>query len=74
MSSDLDRERQVLTEQVLDATTLDEVEAARRNLREWIAAHPEEREWMRDGFEQLAQIEEIARAQMAERAVTVGVR
>ena len=74
MSGDLDRDRQVLTEHILDATTLDEVEAARRNLREWIAAHPEEREWMRDGFEQLAQMEEIARAQMAERAPTVEAR
>ena len=52
MSGNLDQERQVLTEQVLDATTLDEVRIARRKLREWVAAHPEEREWMRDGFEQ----------------------
>jgi hypothetical protein len=73
MTGDLDRARQVLTEQVLDATTLAEVEAARQKLREWIEVHPEEREWMRDGFEQLAQIEESARFQAVERAGTVGV-
>ena len=71
MTGDLDRTRQVLTEQVLDSTTLEEVRGARRKLREWVAAHPEEREWMRDGFEQLAQMEEIAQAQDAERAAAV---
>jgi hypothetical protein len=36
-------------------------------LRAWIAQYPEEREWMRDGFEQLAQMEEAAEAQAAEK-------
>jgi hypothetical protein len=56
----MDRDRELLKERVLDATSLDDIRAARQQLREWIAAHPEEREWMRDGFEQLAQMEEIA--------------
>lgn len=67
MSSDVDMARELLTEQVLDATTLEEVQEAREALRDWIAAHPNEREWMRDAFEQLAQMEEIALVQEAER-------
>lgn len=67
MSKERECARQILTEQVLDATTLDEVRAAREALRAWIMKYPEEREWMRDGFEQLAQMEEIAEAQEAER-------
>ena len=67
MSQSRDIARQLLTEQVLDATTLQEVRAAREALRAWITAYPEEREWMRDGFEQLAQMEEIAEPQLTER-------
>ena len=67
MSTSREIARQLLTEQVLDATSLDEVRAAREALRAWIATYPEEREWMRDGFEQLAQMEEIAEAQLAEK-------
>jgi len=66
MSNSRDIARQLLTEQVLNATSLDEVRAAREALRVWIATYPEEREWMRDGFEQLAQMEEIAEAQLTE--------
>jgi hypothetical protein len=67
MSDERDRARQLLTEQVLDATTREEVRAAREALSAWIAQYPEEREWMRDGFEQLAQMEEVAEAQAAEK-------
>lgn len=66
MNQSRDIARQLLTEQVLDATSLVEIRAAREALRTWIAKYPEEREWMRDGFEQLAQMEEIAEAQLAE--------
>jgi hypothetical protein len=69
MSQNRDIARQLLTEQVLDATSLTEVGAAREALRAWIATYPEEREWMRDGFEQLAQMEEIAESQLAENRV-----
>ena len=72
MNANLDQKRQVLTELVLDATTFEEVQSARQRLRDWIAAHPEEREWMRDGFEQLAQMEECARGQQSEQPTTAG--
>ena len=48
-----------------DARSLELPDGERLAIVTWIAAHPEEREWMRDGFEQLAQMEEIARAQEA---------
>lgn len=54
---DLDRER--LTKQVLDATTLEEIHAAQRLLRDWIKVYPEE-EGMKDAFEQLSLLEDIA--------------
>jgi hypothetical protein len=60
MNTDIDRAREILTEQVLDASTLEEVLTAQQALREWIKVHPEETEWMHDGFEQLAQMQEIA--------------
>ncbi len=66
---DLDRER--LTNQVLDATTLDEIHAAQRLLRDWIKRYPEE-EGMSDAFEQLSLLEDIALEEAkppAERAV-----
>lgn len=66
MTTERDIARQLLTEQVLDATTLEEIQKAREALRDWIQNYPEEREWMRDGFEQLAQMEEIAHLSEAE--------
>lgn len=57
LARDLDRER--LTYQVLDATTLEEIVAARLSLRAWIKVHPEE-EGMSDAFEQLSLLEDIA--------------
>ena len=57
LARDLDRER--LTNQVLDATTLAEIHIAHRLLRDWIEKYPEE-EGMRDAFEQLSLLEDIA--------------
>lgn len=57
-------ERDILTEQVLDATTLPEITAAKQALRDWIKAHPEDA-GMRDAFEQLYLLEEIALSQQA---------
>ncbi len=68
LARDVDRER--LTNQVLDATTLEEIYLARHLLREWIAKYPEE-EGMRDAFEQLSLLEDVALEEakpMAERA------
>ncbi len=68
LARDLDRER--LTNLVLDATTLTEIHLAQRLLRDWIKAHPEE-EGMRDAFEELSLLEDIALEEakpLAERA------
>jgi len=53
----LDRER--LTNQVLDATNLEEIHVAQRLLRDWIKRYPE-KEGMNDAFEQLSLLEDIA--------------
>ncbi len=58
-ATDVDLARKLLTRQVLSATTLLEIAAAKQALREWLQAHPDE-VGMRDGFEQLAQMQEIA--------------
>ena len=55
-------ERDRLTNRVLDATTLPEIEAAQKALRDWIRRHPEDA-GMRDAFEQLAMMQEIAEAE-----------
>jgi len=55
-------ERERLTNRVLDATTLPEIEAARAALRDWIRRHPEDA-GMCDAFEQLAMMQEIAEAE-----------
>ena len=57
LAHDIDRER--LTNQVLDATTLEEIYSARNLLRDWISMYPEE-EGMSDAFEQLSLLEDIA--------------
>lgn len=57
LAHDLERDR--LTNQVLDATTLQEIGAARRLLQNWIKLHPDE-EGMSDAFEQLSLLEDIA--------------
>ena len=61
-----DEARECLTDQVLSATTLDEIHAATQALREWIKTYPEEK-GMRDGFEQLSLMQDIAEEQEAER-------
>ena len=61
-----DLARECLTWQVLSAKTLAEVGAAQNALRAWIAQYPEEREWMRDGFEQLSMMQDIAEEEEAE--------
>jgi hypothetical protein len=64
----LDEARRQLTRQVLGAKTLAEIAVARQTLRDWIGAHPEEH-GMRWGFEQLAQMQEIAEMEEATSAV-----
>jgi hypothetical protein len=71
--AELDRARERLTRQVLGAKTLPEVLAATEALREWMRAHPEE-DFMRDGFEQLAQMQEIAEEEEAQRARQTAVQ
>ncbi len=71
MKSDTEIARELLTEQVLDATTLAEIHAARQALREWIKAHPED-EGMGDAFEQLSLLQDIAEEQETERQRQVG--
>ena len=66
MSIALDQARERLHNQLLDATTLPEIAAAKQALRDWLKAHPED-EWLRDGFEQLSLMQDIAEEQEAER-------
>ena len=49
---------------MLDATTLPQIAAAWQALRDWIARRPED-SGMRDAFEQLAMMQEIAEAEAA---------
>ena len=63
-----DEVRRLLNHQVLSARTLPEIEDARQSLREWMQRHPEER-GMRAGFEQLAQMQEIAEMLEADAAL-----
>jgi hypothetical protein len=57
VTSNAEREQQL--NQVLDATNLSEIAPARQSLRDWLQHHPED-VGMRDGFEQLAMMQEIA--------------
>ena len=54
----LNEARDRVTDQVLQANTLPEIEVAKQVLRDWLKAHPDE-QGMRDGFEQLYTIQEI---------------
>lgn len=58
--------RERVNDQVLNADSLLEIEAAKRVLRDWMKAHPEE-QGMRDGFELLYTIQEIIETEEAER-------
>ena len=64
---DVDVARERVTEQVLDADSLPEIEAAKMVLREWMKAHPNE-QGMRAGFEQLYTIQEMIEHEQAEHA------
>lgn len=50
-------ERQQVIEQVLNATTLEEVESAITLMDRWVEAHPDDVS-MEDGYEQLAIMKE----------------
>ncbi len=67
MKTNQGRERVIA--QVLDATTLSEISTAHQVLRDWMTTHPEE-QGMRDGFEQLSLMQDVAEAEEAERALT----
>lgn len=60
-------QRQHLIEQVLDATTLSEIDAATTALRDWVAANPDDLGIV-DGFEQLALMRMAAEQIAAEQA------
>ena len=60
-------QRQCLIEQVLDATTLSEINSATTALRQWVAAHPDDLGII-DGFEQLALMRMAAEQVAAEQA------
>ena len=62
----LDPERQCVLNQVLDARSLEEIDAARQSLRDWLLRHPEDT-GMREAFGGLSLLEDIAREQKAER-------
>lgn len=63
----LNEARDRVTCQVLSADTLQEIEAAKQVLRDWLRAHPDE-QGMRDGFEQLYTVQEIIEDEEARRA------
>ncbi len=57
--------RERLTDQVLNATTREEIASAWKALQEWIERFPEE-EGMRDGFEQLSLMQDSIEIQEAQ--------
>lgn len=67
LDNELNEARERVSDQVLRANTLPEIEAAKQVLREWMKAHPEE-QGMRAGFEQLYTIQEIIEEEEAELA------
>lgn len=67
IDNDINEARERVSEQVLTANTLPEIEAAKQALREWMKAHPEE-QGRRAGFEQLYTIQEIIEEEEAELA------
>ena len=70
MNSNINLERDMVTDQVLRANTLPEIEAAKLVLRAWMKDHPEE-QGMREGFEQLYTIQEIIEDEEAGRTYPV---
>jgi len=65
IDNDINEARERVSEQVLTANTLPEIEAAKQALREWMKAHPEE-QGRRAGFEQLYTMQEIIEDEEAE--------
>jgi hypothetical protein len=61
-----DEARERLMDQVLSATSREEIAAAWKALQEWIARFPEE-EGMRDGFEQLSLMQDVIEIQESRR-------
>ena len=59
-------ERQRIITQALDARTLAEIDAATRELREWVRCHPSD-VGIREAFEGLSLMRDIAEEQEAER-------
>lgn len=61
IGDDVNEARERLSEQVLSANSLLEIEDAKIALRQWMQLHPEE-QGTRDGFEQLYTLQEIIEA------------
>ena len=66
---DLASAREAVTKRVLSARRLPDILEAQQVLRAWIQAHPED-EGMRDGFEQLSLMQDIAEEELAVASVT----
>jgi len=66
LEADVNTARELVTKKVLSARTLPDVREAQQILRDWIKAHPED-EGMRDGFEQLSLMQDIAEEEQAQR-------
>ena len=60
-------ERERILDQVLDARTLPEIAVATRELREWVRQNPDDI-GIREAFEGLSLMQDIAEEQEAERA------
>ena len=68
LEADVDKARDLVTKKVLSARSLPDVQEAQQVLRNWIKAHPKD-EGMRDGFEQLSLMQDIAEEEQAQRNV-----
>jgi len=65
---DLTTAREAVTKLVLSARRLPDILDAQRVLGAWVKAHPED-EGMRDGFEQLSLMQDIAEVEQAQDSV-----
>jgi len=68
LEADIDTARELVTKKVLSARSLPDVREAQQVLRDWIKDHPED-EGMRDGFEQLSLMQDIAEEEQSLRNV-----
>ncbi len=64
-------ERQHILKQVLDARTLEEIDTVSEQLRQWVRMHPED-VGIREAFEGLSLLRDIAEEQEAERTLASG--